>query len=304
MKYKKKESNLSDLYVLSTNGKGYLRDGNYCYPCERGIILQGAILMRPNGTYFPGNHNTQPRLPHYVSDMKLIFLEISFDPIARIKRGKLYELGEGAQPHTLSQSSAGGIYHVSPSYSQQTTQAYQFCPFDITNGFDLRETYIIFGNSRFTTRWRILSIDADVSNEELYVIQEVNSIGSIPSLNRSAIPDHFFLEIEREYNALISDLHSSPESVIDHCRDVATSLLTAIIDKKQEDRLDLGKLISDIPDGFRIVKNSAEIINRLHPRRKPNELSKLSLRELSRVDSDFAVQCVFQIIRELKWNSK
>lgn len=81
-------------------------------------------------------------------------------------------------------------------------------------------------------------------------------------------------------------------------------MLSAIIGNiAKEDRIDLGKLIAKVDDKFRVIKSSAEIINRFHPRRKPNEKEKLELTELTRVESDFAVQCVFQIIREMKWNA-
>lgn len=236
-------------------------------------------------------------------DAKLVFLELSFDPIARIKRGKFYVLADEGQPATIYPSSIVGVYQVGSTSSQNSTQAYKFVSYDFTRHFSPRDSFVIFGNSRFETRWRVLTVDAVVTNEEVCVLQEVNSMGAIPSLNENAIPYRFFSEIEREYESLLAELNSSPESVIDHCRDVTTSLLSAAVGTvEKEDRIDLGKLISKVDDRLRVVKSSAEIINRFHPRRKPNEKEKLELTELSRVESDFAVQCVFQIIREMKWN--
>lgn len=300
-----KEAVLNELYILHSSGKGLLRDGLYCYPCDSRILIQGAFILGSNGNCFPTSHNSRPVLSHTMGDTKLVFLELSFDPINRIKRGKFYKLAEEGQPATIYPSSMGGVYQVGSTSSQHSIQAYKFVSYDLTRGFNPRDTFIIFGNSRFETRWRVLSIDSSVTNEEVCVLQEVNSIGSIPTLNKNVIPDRFFLEIDKEYTSLLAELNSSPESVIDHCRDVATSLLSAVVGTvKKEDRIDLGKLILSIDDKYRVVKSSAEIINRLHPRRKPNEREKLELSELTRVESDFSVQCVFQIIRELKWNLK
>lgn len=259
--------------------------------------------MGSNGNCFPKSHNSRPVLPHFVMDSKLVFLELSFDPIARIKRGKFYSLAAEGQPANIYLSSAGGVYQVSMASAQHSTQAYKFVSYDLTRSFSPRDTFVIFGNSRFETRWRVLSIDASVTNEEVCVLQEVNSIGAIPSLNKNSIPARHFSEIEKEYDSLLTELHSAPESVIDHCRDVTTSLLSAVVGaNEKEARVDLGKLISKVDDKLRIVRAAAEIINRFHPRRKPNEREKLELAELSRVESDFAVQCVFQIIREMNWH--
>lgn len=261
--------------------------------------------MGANGKSFPVSHNARPILPQSLMDTTLVFFELSFDPIARIKRGKFYRLADEGQPATIYPSSVGGVFQIASTSSQYSTQAYKFISYDLTRNFSPKDSFVIFGNSRFETRWRILSIDASITNEEVYVLQEVNSIGAIPSLNKNTIPERYFIEIEREYSSLLAELNSSPESVVDHCRDIATSLLSAVIGTvEKEDRTDLGKLISKVDDKLRVVKSSADIINRFHPRRKPNEKEKLELSELSRIESDFAIQCVFQIIREMRWDTK
>jgi hypothetical protein len=259
--------------------------------------------MGGSGKCLPASHNSRPIFTSAIGDTKLIFFELSFDPISRIKRGKFYKMADEGQPANIYPSSMGGIYQVGSSSSQSSVQAYKFVSYDLTRDFNARDTFVVFGNSRFETRWRILSIDSSITNEEVCVLQEVHSIGSIPSLNKNVIPDQFLSEIDKEYTSLLAELNSSPESVVDHCRDVATSLLSAVVGiVEKENRIDLGKLISKVDDKLRVIKSSAEIINRLHPRRKPNEREKLELNELSRVESDFTVQCVFQIIRELKWH--
>lgn len=293
---------MNELYILSTNSRGYFRQGNYCYPSDDNSLIQCSFIIGCNGETYPKAHSKKPILPHFVSDMKLVFFELSFDPISRIKRGKLYKLDESPQPNSLYPSSSGGVYQISSSNAQNSVQAYKFISYDLTRSFSARDTFLIFGNSRFETRWKILSIDASVTNEEVLVLQEVNSIGSIPSLNKNTIPERYYSEIQTEYDSLLAELNSSPESVIDHCRDVATSLLSAIIgDIEKKERVDLGKLISRLDNKFLVIKSSAGIVNRLHPRRKPNERAKYELHELSRAESDFAVQCIFQIIREMKW---
>lgn len=290
---------MKEIYILQGTERGYYRENNYCYPFEKQMVIQNASIFDDENSWPKGRKN----LPTFVQDSKLIFIELSFDPISRIKRGMFYELSSGGQPCSIyPYSGMGGVYQISASNPQSSVQAYKFQSYDPTKNFNIRKTFILFGNSRFKTRWKVLSVDAIVTNEEVYVLQEINSIGAIPTLNTQAIPSDFTSEISHEYEALLRELNSSPESVIDHCRDVATSLLSAMLDTPRHQRVDLGDLLKKVDRNLKIVKSSAEIINCLHPRRKPNERDKLSLNDLTRADSDFAVQCVFQIIRELRWN--
>lgn len=181
---------MNELYILNSTSKGLLRDGIYCYPCEGNIIIQCAFIIGGNGNTFPQSYNSRPVLSHSITDTKLVFLELSFDPIARIKRGKFYKLADDeGQPVTISPSTTGGVYQLGSTSSQYSTQAYKFISYDFTRHFSPRDSFIIFGNSRFETRWRVLSIDASVTNEEVCVLQEVNSIGATPSLNKNVIPE-------------------------------------------------------------------------------------------------------------------
>lgn len=290
---------MRELYLIQGSGKGYLRDGRYCYSLEGNVLIQGAYIVGEDGATSP--KVIEENVPDNLAELQLVFLELSVDPISRVKRGKLYEMTPEAQPSVLYPSSIGGVFQIHPS-AESSVQAFRYRPYSLTGVFNPASSFLIFGNSRFLTRWRLLSIDYAVTQEEIYTIQEVNSIGAIPTLNKSKIPQKYYGEIEREYNSLLSELNSSPESVVDHCRDVATSLLSAIVDSAKANREDLGVLIGKLDEKkFTITRNAASIIGRLHPRRKPNEIDKLSLKKLSRYDSDFAVSCIFQIIRENDW---
>lgn len=294
---------MRELFIHANTNQGYLKNGLYCEPLKNKALIQGAILLGEQKS-FPAN---QKKISHLIKEIDLVFIQLSSDPISRIKRGTLYsKIQDIGQPTSIYYDEWEDVFATGAfSNACQAVQAYKFTSYDLTRNFSPKNTFILFGNDRFETRWRILSIDVSVSNEEIYTIQEVNSIGAIPSLNKNIIPINFFSEIDKEYNSLLEELSASPESVIDHCRDLATSLLTAFIgDVKKEERLDLGQLISKIDPNCIIIVSSAKIINRLHPRRKPNELDKYSLSELTRAESDFSIQCIFQIIREMKWDLK
>lgn len=93
---------------------------------------------------------------------------------------------------------------------------------------------------------------------------------------------------------------SSPVSVIDRARDVATHALLAYFNLQKEEALDLGKLIKRLEkEGKIIAVNAANIIARLHARAKPSEQEKRVLRPIREQDSDLAVQCVGALLCEI-----
>lgn len=291
---------MKELYITSQDSKGFIREGSYCYPLNEVYITQGARLESSDKSLpISSKHN-----PTFIHDTKLVFIEQSFEPISRIKRGRFFLITDTPQPDNLYRyQGQGGILQVSGNANSNSVAAYKFQSYEPSREFDIRNTFVFFGNSRIQSKWKILAVDSIVTNEEVYVLQEVNGIGVIPTLDETAIPFQYFKEVESEYEILLSELHTSPESVVDHCRDVATSLLTALLDST-ESRKDLGKLIGSVEKKYQVVINCAAIINRLHPRRKPNEKERHKLKDLTGADADFAVQCIFQIIKELNWSKK
>jgi hypothetical protein len=280
------------LHVIDSNLRVYIWDANRGYRVDKNVIFQFVLI-----------NDYKKSIPIYPSEADLIFLETSFDPIARIKRGKLYQKNtQGGTPKMVSFSGYESDTLTSFKSDLSQVQAHEYESYLITEKHDLKNTFLYFGNRNIKMKWKILSVDPIIGHEEVCVLQEVNSVGAIPSLNKTAIPLDYFGEVESQYSSLLAELHTSPESVIDHCRDVVTSLLSAKLELKKEDRPDLDKLIQRIDENLKIIKSSAEIVNRFHSRRKPNQKDRLSLPELSNSDSDFAVQAVFQIIKELKWN--
>lgn len=288
---------MKELYIVSQGQKGFLREGDLCYSINERYIIQAARLESAKEL----SANQLP--PTSIHDTKLVFVEQSFEPISRIKRGKFYLIADDTQPCILCEYDGTGAAYKVPQDRCFTreAEAYKFKSYEPTRDFDIRKTFVFFGNFRIQSKWKILAVDPIVTNEEVYVLQEVNGIGVRPILNEMVIPVKYFEEIESGYNKLLSEIHTLPESVIDHCRGVATSLLAARLNLPKRD---LGKLLSKADKKHQVVMNCASIINRFHPRRKPNEKERHGLQALTSADADFAVQCIFQIIKELKWSKK
>lgn len=286
---------MSDLFIHESNNRGYISDGQYVHKIKDGHVIQ-SVKIESKSHSFPQDN----RCSGEVRDSDLVFVELSFDPLGRIKRGKFYKKTQEGQPQRAVDGEK--VMRTQPSDPfYNVFRGFKFNAYQPTAEFDVRDAVVFLLNPRFKSKWKFLAVDPIIGCEEVCVLQEINGVGAIPNLNPQVIPSAYFTEIDREYRALLSDMHGKPESVIDHCRDVVTSILSAVLDIKKEDRKDLGALIKLMVENKKVVVGCAEVINRLHPRRKPNEHEKHGLIELSGQDADFAVQCTFMIIKELRW---
>lgn len=261
-------------------------------------VTTAAFLQLEANNKTPINFSS---VPPFESD--LIFREDFYDPKTRIKRGRLYKR-DSSQPHGGWNSSAVGIetliYGEGNRYEFLKYSSIVFPPQQKLTG-----KYIFLAGHDFATKWKILSVDIIHTRELFYTIKAPSSLELIPELNVAEIPIERVKSIQDELDALVDDIGSEPESVVDHCRDLATAILRAKCNVETTYSKDLSKLIALLderfPKSYMMVKNCMNIINRLHPRRKRSELESRMLRPLDYGDSELAVACVCTILKDLGW---
>jgi hypothetical protein len=240
------------------------------------------------------------------SDHDLLFLETDVDPIRNIKIGKFYKKALTGQPVNANRPKLDEIHRAMPQATPKLDRAFLYEPCNLSRSTNIKKDYIFLNTENLKTKWRILSVDFVHTREEVFVLKGVNNLLYLPNLNQLKIPSQYFDEVSNLYNKFLDDLGATPESVIDHCRGLATSLLSAFLSVKESERVDLEKLIGLVDQAVPkrvVLKNCASTINRLHPRRKPNEVEKLKLRELTYDDSEFVVSCISMMIRELDYGN-
>lgn len=236
----------------------------------------------------------------------LLFLEMDIDPIRNLKIGKFFKKASTGQPVYVNKAKVDEIDMHMRQATPKLENAFLYESHFLSRVINVKNDFIFLNLENLKTKWRITSIDYIHTREEVFVLKGVNNSLYLPSLNEIKIPNKYFDEISNLYSKLLDDLGSTPDSVVDHCRGLATSLLSALLLLDENKREDLEKLIGATSDKFPnriIVKNCAAIINRLHPRRKPNEIDKLKLRILDYDDSEFAVSCISMMIRELGYGN-
>jgi len=229
------------------------------------------------------------------------FREDSFDPISRIRRGRFY----------LSGSSQGIRSRVTP-HPAAPIENYAWSKdkqLDIYYGNPIWHKYIdgkaelpivLLGVDNRFTAWSILSVEAISTGEDLVTLKARDSFGILPELDESKVPEEFLPRLKEAMSTFVDEVHrSSPTSVIDRARDLATQTLLAYLKLSGNQAKDLGDLIKRLDEKHVITINTASIIARLHARAKPVEQERRGLLPIREEDAALAQKCVASLLREV-----
>lgn len=241
----------------------------------------------------------------------LLFREDSFDPVTRIRRGRLYK-SPGAQPQQWrvqphpAYSEEVGFHRDSAGWLQKSLHGFYAWSAWAEVPKDARNTMLALGTQEAYTLWKIVNIERIVSREDLLTLRAHGALGILAELREAIIPDDARAKLVEVFTKL-SDVayRAGPESVIDRARDLAQwSLGVWLAAEKNDPKFrhdDLGELANKIPEEKKVLKNIAQTLARLHARAKPNEQARYGVRPLVEADAEFALAAVGTLLRELDW---
>lgn len=245
----------------------------------------------------------------HIAKAKLLFREDFFDPVTRIRRGRLY-----SQPTATPQD---WYVQQHPAYPNQTGHrgsdgAYyrSLCGFDEwqePHRIKVGSTRIALGTKQYFTLWRTVGLEKLATGEYLLTLQSRSTMGTLTELNEEKLPATAKSPILEVINKVVEAANrAGPESVIDRCRDAAQVIVGRWCAELTSDQswitTELGRQLSRIDGSEQLRKHklicySAGAIARLHAR-KPNEQEARQLRPLHEEDALLALQCLSAIIRE------
>ena len=250
--------------------------------------------------------------------MKVVFREDSFDPVTRIKRGRLYvggPLGNSWPPGRVDH----GPYHPylsnvgKPSLGVQWTpeQSFETWSPSVTPDKILNQAMEL-GSAGFQTRWRVVGLERMAVGHILFTLRAMSLIGVVPELSVGIEnKDHGAVNaasVQQALDALVDALHKQqPTPIVDVARETAKVILTAWIGPVARGK-DLAEVIDEIPSHYRIVQWAASIVNRFHTRGKSAAQEKhstkgLILRDIVEADAESSVHLVALLMREVGWAS-
>lgn len=242
-----------------------------------------------------------------------VFREDSFDPVTRTRRGRLYE-AEPTQPAT---------YRVMPDpyedpfgrtagtggRTSKTLYAYKACRSLLTEPCQGMGLELALGVKGATSAWRIIQTEVVASGCVMVTLKSLSAFGILPTIDLTKIPEDARQPIvQAVQRALDAAFRETPISVIDHCRNAMTVLLSRWLVAKGHDRSiigeDLGKVAAAVarpPYEKSSVSALAQVVARLHVRGKANEAHTKSLRNPIEEDAELAVQALGFAVRDIGW---
>lgn len=300
---------MSRLGIERATGLVYEGRGDPTFPAWPTPVVSQATLIESPGDLknLPGSLDSDP--------FSWMFRESSFDPVSRVRRGLLFQkLGNSGweskwvEGHPASSTDQRIISNQGPRL-QKDLSVYSECATLLSkhrNGEGMR---LAIGGRDGYSLWKILQTERTVNLDVLVTLRAESAFGILPALDRSKIAPVDLAKVESSLARVLDAAYRElPSSVVDQCRNAVCVVVTRwarISSEDEEERYpDLGKLIKAVrtnhPQSM-ALHSALEIVNRLHPRGKDNEVERLELRPVHDADAELAVHAVAFVLREIGW---
>lgn len=246
-----------------------------------------------------------------------IFREDSFDAVTRTRRGRLYACPEG-QTQPSSQRVAPHPYEdpMGRAVGQggrlvKTLYVYSACTSLLAKPNQGMGATLVLGSQRGASSWRIIQTEVLANGCVMVTLKAMTAFGIVPDIDTTKIAAEFRPAVTQAMTRVLdSAFRETPISVIDHCRNAITALLSRWMAQQGHDRSvladDLGKVantISKAPYEKYCASHLAHVVARLHVRGKGNEQHARNLRVPLEEDAEMAIQAVGFVIRDIDWEA-
>ncbi len=279
----------------------YEGQANYGYGLWPTPVLSLATLM--DGEF------DESRIP-VNSDLyqaQTVFREDSFDPVTRVRRGRLYR-APGVQPQMWRVHLHANIQGPGQTVSMSL------------HGFD--SNYLASDHHRFSnalialgsvdayTLWRVVGVERIVTGEDLLTLRARSSLGTLPELIESKVPADQLGKVRETLDKLAESAYrAGPESIVDRAKDAAQWAVGTWLAVQRNDpnfrKKDLGKLAAALDgEATAVLQGVSKALARLHARGKPNVQEEKGSRDVTEDDAEFALATVGLLLREIGWAKK
>jgi hypothetical protein len=297
------------LGIEHNTGLVYEADGGIYMPVSPiPVVTQATLIETPKQwSLLPEELQTHP--------FGWVFREDAFDPVTRVRRGRLFESLQGGQPQarTVFQSPFDDRRHLPTGAAPGTflKDLYNFvhCHALLQRPKRGEGMTLALGNRTAASAWRIIQAECVANKAVMVTLKAKSAFGVIPELDLGQMePDQQKVvqaAVERVVDAAFRE---TPVSVIDQCRNALTVLIARWLVQQGEPasvlRDDLGavhKRIGSNPHNKDVASAMGHLVARLHSRGKTNEQQARDLRIPVEEDAELAVQAVGMVLRELGW---
>lgn len=244
----------------------------------------------------------------------MVFREDSFDPITKIRRGRVYKevigRNEPWRVHDLARTDLKRVRWDQGEAQELEATSYHTDPLTSLRQMTLLPK-VMLGKTPYQTYWKILTIETLFDGSPLLILKALTSYGAVPELVINQVPDIAQRQIQDALeNVEVAANRIGGIETVDTCRNALSIVLGALAGNTE---LDLGKGISyrieenkakstnPKANGQDLITQNADIVRRLHPRGKSSEKEKYQTRAISQEDANLALNCLWFVLVELGW---
>lgn len=245
------------------------------------------------------------------------FREDSFDPVTRVRRGRLYQPWGGSQPsdqHVLPHPYDDPMRRAVNSAGRivKRLNVYATCSQLLSKPRRGEGLTLALGSSQAAAAWLILSTEVLANHAVMVTLRAMSAYGVLPPLAESKVPEAFRGTVKQSFERVVdSAFRESPSSVVEHCRDalqvfISRWLIAEGKDEaiKKEELARLADIAEKPPYKMVCVGNLARVVARLHGGRgKTNEREDKGTRELTAEDAELSVRAVGFVMTDFGWTS-
>ncbi|WP_139285407.1 hypothetical protein [Acidovorax soli] len=246
--------------------------------------------------------------------LRWVFREDSFDPVARTRRGRLYEPYAG-QSQPGAQSVAPHPYEDPMMRSvgamgQVVKMLYTFwaCQTLLNKPNQGQGMILALGSAMASSAWRIVQAEAQANGSVMLTLKSLSAYAILPAIDSRQVAEIHRPAINQAIEKVLDAAYrESPVSVVDQCRAALTVLISRwLVQSGHADdsafKLELGKLAEKLEKlGMYCAAKSAQIVAILHSRGKPNVQHEKGTKPPESGDDEFAIESVGLVLREFGW---
>lgn len=242
-----------------------------------------------------------------------VFREDRFDPVTRVRRGRLFQPASSGQPEAILTAGHPAIENSISSIAGngRTRSLYTYSPCTTLlnrSGGGLGSTLVI-GQGSGRSAWRVIQTEVVLGDDVLVTLKALSAFGVLPDLDPATVPERAWADVAAAVGQVVdSAFRETPISVVDRCRDASAVVLSRWLVGQGADPSFLGKDLGDIAKELEIQPGAkqcaawlAKVVARLHVRGKTNEQVSRDLRPPTTDDAELCIHALGFMLRELGW---
>ncbi|MBR8184223.1 hypothetical protein KDW54_17635 [Burkholderia ambifaria] len=258
------------------------------------------------------------RMPTSVDSVPFswIFREDSFDAVSRVRRGRLFQKqGNSNEEVCVVNAHSTLVSDIASGRNDgriaKRLNLYLECQELLGKPERGEGLQLAIGTAAAYSLWRIVQVERTVAHDVMVTLRAESPIGILPEIDETRVHPESLQAIRVAVKRVLDVAYREiPTSVVDQCRNACAAMASHwLYQRNGEEHLlekDLGKVIAAIQkhvgfDESRTLCSALDVVNRLHPRGKHNEVHRYGLRAVTEEDAALAVHVTGFVIREFGW---